>query len=275
MSIVNTDKYPIHDEGSAGYCSLVESSKSQLDGRGFVWLPGFLRSEAIHDLTASVLSLERRGGGFCSADSHNVFLEGGSDCDSDDQSSSTHPARIRLKSSKLILNARDMAPYAAGLDELFASSTFVNFLSSVLRTTLHPSADPYGKYYANVFRAGDGLNWHFDRSEYSVSLILRPADEGGEFQFAPDSRDAVGGWDAMPGPDLEDARRALERDGKAVEAPTLAAGDAYVFRGRDALHRVSEVVRGTRINLILTYNAEPHVRLNRYTLQKFFGVDEE
>ena len=49
----------------------------------------------------------------------------------------------------------------------------------------------------------------------------------------------------------------------------------YIFRGQNSLHRVSEITIGTRINLILTYNTEPDVKLNRYTLRKFFGVDEE
>jgi hypothetical protein len=31
-------------------------------------------------------------------------------------------------------------------------------------------------------------------------------------------------------------------------------------------------VEGTRVNVILTYNAELGVRLNAYTLRKFFGV---
>ena len=152
------------------------------------------------------------------------------------------------------------------------SQAFLNFLSSILQAKLYPSTDPYDKYYANIFHPGDGLNWHFDRSEYSISLILQPAQIGGEFQFFPNSRDVVKDWDEMPVA-IEDVSRAFEPHSMKVEEPTLAAGDMYVFRGKNSLHRVSEIVKGARINIILTFNTEPDARLNRYTLLKFFGVE--
>ncbi len=43
------------------------------------------------------------------------------------------------------------------------------------------------------------------------------------------------------------------------------------FRGRDSLHRVSKIVEGTRINLILTYNTEPGVRLRLHAEKVFHG----
>ena len=160
------------------------------------------------------------------------------------------------------------------LNDLFTSQSFLNFISNILQTRLYPSTDPYGKYYANIFHVGDGLNWHFDRSEYSISLILQPAQEGGKFQFVPNTRDVVKGWDIMP-LDVEDVSIALEPHSTVVHETKLAAGDVYIFRGQNSLHRVSEIIRGKRINIILTYNTAPDVRLNQYTLQKFFGVGME
>ena len=87
-----------------------------------------------------------------------------------------------LKSSNLILNAQDISQHTTTnneLNDLFTSQSFLNFISTILQTRLYPSTDTYGKYYANIFHVGDGLNWHFDRSEYSISLILQPAQEGG------------------------------------------------------------------------------------------------
>ena len=177
--IVNLTKYPIHKR-NADYESLLQSSMSQLDRQGFVSLPNFLCPDAIDELTSSILALEKKGVGFNSSDSHNVFLE--EDDTSSSKSSSFHPCHIQLDSSKLILNAHNIAPYTAKLNHLFMSQAFLNFISSILQAKLYPSTDPYGKYYANIFHPGDGLNWHFDRSEYSISLILQPAQIGGEFQ---------------------------------------------------------------------------------------------
>jgi hypothetical protein len=273
--IVNIAQYPIDGERGKNnpndYEKLLQSSISQLDLRGFVSLSNFLRPDAIDKLTSCILDLERRGAGFFSSDSHNVFLEEAENDAGPSVSSSSmnHPRNVRLNSSKLILNANDLAPHAFELNDLFESREFLDFVSSILGTELYPSDDPHGKYYANVFRPGDGLQWHLDRSEYSVSLILRPARIGGKFQFVQNSRSVVEGWDEIP----RDVPRAFAEASMVVEEPDLAAGDMYVFRGRDSLHRVSEIVEGTRINLILTFNTEPGVRLNGYTLRKFFGVD--
>ncbi|KAL3827217.1 hypothetical protein ACHAXA_006772 [Cyclostephanos tholiformis] len=267
--IVNIEKYPIDTKKDAsGYEKLLQSSISQLTVQGFVALPDFLRPCAIDKLTSCILDLERRGVGFYSCDSHNVFLEEEGDSASF-QSPTNHPRNVLLNSSKLIIDARHLAPHFVELTDLYESREFINFVGSILGTELHPSADPHGRYYANVFRPGDGLQWHLDRSEYSVSLILRPAHVGGKFQFVPNSRRVVEGWDDMP----SDVIHAFAHEASmVVEEPDLVAGDMYIFRGRDSLHRVSEIAEGTRINLILTYNADPGVRLNRYTLRKFFGV---
>ena len=274
MDIVNLSQYPIHEEvKSDAYRSLIRSSISQIEKQGFVSLPNFLSPNVVDELTSSILALEQRGIGFCSRDSHNVFLEE-DETDSSSLPSSMHPRHINLNSSKLIFNSHDLDPHSTQLNNLFSSEAFLGFISSILQTKLYPSSDPYGKYYANIFHIGDGLNWHFDRSEYSVSLILQPAEDGGNFQFAPNSRGAVESWNEMP-LDVEDVSRALEPHSLVVEQPPLAAGDMYVFRGQNSLHRVSEVVKGTRINIILTFNTEPDVRLNRYTLKKFFGVDDD
>ena len=81
------------------------------------------------------------------------------------------------------------------------------------------------------------------------------------------------GWDTMP-LDLEEVSNALEKHSKIIHRSVLSAGDIYIFHGQNALHRVSEITNGTRINIILTYNTEMNVELNSYTLQKFFGVEK-
>mmetsp|Transcript_15572 Transcript_15572/g.23556 ORF Transcript_15572/g.23556 Transcript_15572/m.23556 type:complete len:283 (+) Transcript_15572:140-988(+) len=273
---INYSKYPIdqfENDVDGKYNYLLQNSIKQINCDGFVSLPSFLLPDAVDKLTACILKLEEDGVGFYSSDSHNVFL------DADDQSdamSPLHPRRIQLDSSKLIINASDLLlakeAQAPNLDELFMSQRSVlNFISSVMQTKLYPSTDPYGKFYANIFREGDGLNYHFDRSEYSISLILQPSEEGGEFQFLPNSRTIVEGWDEMI-LDIDDIAEAVAPHSLEMKRPKLAAGDLYLFRGQNSLHRVSEITKGKRINIILTFNTEPDVRLNHYTLQKFFGV---
>ena len=272
-SYINYSKYPINQyeqDDDGRYNSLLQISIEQMKRDGFVSLSSFLLPDAVDALTSCVLKLEKDGIGFYSTDTHNVFL----DADADEFMSQLHPRKIQLNSSKLIMNAADLLQSrdAPDLDEIFMSQKcFLEFISSVMQTKLYPSTDPYGKFYANIFREGDGLNYHFDKSEYSVSLILQPSEEGGEFQFLPNSRSLVECWDEMI-LEIDEIAKAVEPHSLEIKRPKLVAGDLYLFRGENSLHRVSKITKGKRINIILTFNTEPEIKLNQYTLKKFFGV---
>ena len=187
---IDLERYPLHLQTEARM-RLVEVSRAQLKDEGFVSLPHFVQRDVVDGVTAVILQLERDGAGFYSRDSHNVFLE---DHRVTNQSSDQlHPRFIEQKSSKLILNACDLAQTPSTdaldhLDKLFSSPLVIDFVSEVLQSKVHPSVDPHGKYYANVYNVSDGLSWHLDRSQFSISLTLRPALAGGEFEFAPNSR---------------------------------------------------------------------------------------
>ena len=47
------------------------------------------------------------------------------------------------------------------------------------------SADSLDALEIAVFRPGDQLGWHFDNSEFSVTIMLQDAHEGGQFDYVP------------------------------------------------------------------------------------------
>ena len=53
-----------------------------------------------------------------------------------------------------------------------------------------PYADPLGALNLAVMSDGDQLQWHFDQTDFVVSLALQDADEGGDFEVAPQIRTA-------------------------------------------------------------------------------------
>ncbi|CAJ1456591.1 unnamed protein product [Effrenium voratum] len=136
------------------------------------------------------------------------------------------------------------------------------------------SADPLGGVYLNFFERGDQLGWHFDRSEYSVNLILREcprtAAKAGQFMYLPDSRPFI---DARVDDfDVAQLGSGLRFDGLSeVVEPDLQPGTLYLFAGNRSLHCVSENTTDvTRVNAIFTFNPQPDVALNAYTRRKFF-----
>ena len=57
-----------------------------------------------------------------------------------------------------------------------------------------------------------------------------------------------------------------------VETLTFAPGDLVLFRGRDALHRVTPTIGDvTRLLVVFAFNDEPGVRLSDSALATFYG----
>ena len=53
---------------------------------------------------------------------------------------------------------------------------------------LHVYEDPVSNMIVNVQRAGQEFNWHFDTNEFTITMLLQPADQGGEFEHVPELR---------------------------------------------------------------------------------------
>ena len=180
-AIIDLERYPIHLQTEAR-TRLVETSRAQLREDGFVSLPNFVKRNVVDSATTAIVQLERDGVGFHSRESHNIFLE--EHKVTNQTSSDLHPRFIELKSSKTLLNACDLAKSSIALehlDTLFSSSLITEFVSEILQTNVHPSVDKYGMYYGNIYNESDGLSWHLDRSQFSISLTLQPS-LGGQFE---------------------------------------------------------------------------------------------
>ncbi|HEV3452204.1 MAG TPA: hypothetical protein VG869_13525, partial [Acidimicrobiia bacterium] len=116
---------------------------------------------------------------------------------------------------------------------------------------LYPYADRLGALNLAVMEAGDELAWHFDQTDFVVSLALVPARSGGDFEYAPRIRE----------PDDEHydrVARVLQGDGTAVRRLPMTPGTLLLFEGRFSLHRVAPI-EGDRARLValLAYDTEP------------------
>jgi hypothetical protein len=116
----------------------------------------------------------------------------------------------------------------------------------------------------DIYLDAPPAGWHFDESPFAVTLMLRPSERGGDFEFAPISRT----YDEK---EMTSARRVLTlQDGvrKIAQAP----GTLTVFSGRNALHRVAPVQGlSARINAVLTFAPTPGLRLTPETQAMFYG----
>jgi hypothetical protein len=159
---------------------------------------------------------------------------------------------------------RQLGPYAVGvvaydmfatdsaLRRLYEWDPLMHFIEAVLqRGPLFRYADTLGALNLAVMTDGDELQWHFDQTDFVVSLAIQDADAGGDFEVAPLVRTA----DDERYDDVMDVFRG--RSDKVVHLP-MTPGTLMIFAGRHSLHRVSPISGSTpRLVALLAYDTKP------------------
>jgi len=126
------------------------------------------------------------------------------------------------------------------------------FVAAILGLdTIHPYADPLGALNLAVMGDGDELQWHFDQTDFVVSLALQDADEGGDFEVAPFIRTADDECYA-------DVARVLAGDRAPLTVLPMTPGTLLVFAGRYSMHRVAPIHGPTpRLVGLFGYDTRP------------------
>jgi hypothetical protein len=256
--VVDLDTYPIHDlDGERGR-ALVRRCRQELVEHGASSLPGFLLPVAVDQMVACANRLADTA--WCSNQAHTVYFE-----PVDDQVPVEHPRARAVRSAKRGI-AYDHIPADAPLRRLYESDDMTRFVAAALgKDRLYRSADPLDALQMTAFHAGEELGWHFDRSEFSVTVMYQLAEGGGEFVYVPRLR-------SDEDPNDAGVRRILDGVTQDVAVLPSAPGTLALFHGHDALHRVTPIEGATpRLNSVLTYGETPDMRLNDLTSQLFYG----
>ena len=175
-----------------------------------------------------------------------------------------HPALKMVETSNNTLCADQIAP--SPLLRLYEWPEFALFLAATMgREKLHAMADPLARVNVMSYSAGQTLNWHFDRAEFTVTLLLQAPDEGGAFEYRTDLRTAEN-------PNYDGVAQLLEGADPAMQTMHVTAGTLNVFRGVNTPHRVTPV-KGTtpRMIAVLTYFEKQHVRFSASEQLGFYG----
>jgi len=256
--LVDLARFPIGDLTGAAAQDLIAQYRRQLAETGVALLRGFLTPQA----TAAVAAEARAaapGAYFCD-NTHNVYLE-----PDDGDFAPDHPRRRRLRTIVGSV-AYDLLPPGSPLRRLYAWDNLIEFVRLVLdRPTLYRLADPLGALSINVFQPGGHHAWHFDEAEYTTTIMLQEAEEGGTFEYMPHLRRPDGG-------EYGTIRRVLDGDERGVQRLPFAAGTLSIFAGRLSIHRVTEVLgRRPRLVAVLAFNGKPGVTNSDEVRQLFWG----
>jgi len=207
--------------------SFVETGREQMRTSGACEIAGFIRPEALPSFVADaqrLAPLAHRSGGL-----GTVYLG------FPDESFPTDHPQQWLGDYNVGAVAYDLFPGDSPIRELFEWDELRSFVAAILGLeTIYPYADPLGALNLAVMGEDDQLQWHFDQTDFVVSLALQDADTGGDFEVAPFIRTAD---DERYG----DVARVLAGDRERLTVLPMTPGTLLVFAGRHSLHRVSPI----------------------------------
>jgi predicted 2-oxoglutarate/Fe(II)-dependent dioxygenase YbiX len=124
--------------------------------------------------------------------------------------------------------------------------------------------DPLARVNVMSYGAGQALNWHFDRSEFTTTLLLQAPDAGGAFEYRSDLRS-----DEDPN---YDGVAALLNGQDRPRQIGLSAGTLNVFAGKNTAHRVTPVEGDTsRVIAVFSYYETPDVMFSEEERIGFYG----
>ena len=255
--LVDLARYPIDRLDSAHGAAFAQACRTRFIEDGLCVLPELVRPEAL-----ALLADEANGclghAWFCKS-THNVYL------DSNEADVPAGDVAGRQERTFVGSIPYDRIAEDSALRRLYLWDPLRDFVGAVLgKPRLHRFADPLGACSVNVFVDGGEHGWHFDESEFTVTLMLQAPESGGSFQYVPRIR----------GREDERAIVAAVLDGdrgRVLDLP-FTAGTLLVFGGRQTLHRVTRV-GGARPRLVpvLTYAERPGLTNSEAVRKLFWG----
>lgn len=245
-ALVDLDRYPLLDLAGDAGGQVVASARSDLAARGACELPGFLTATGLAACEADAVELAplaHRSSGATTAYLEHPAAHWPPD----------HPRRRRNPFS-LGAVAYDQFPAASPVRALYEWPPLLTFLATVLgREEIYRYADPLGALNLAVMGHGDVLGWHFDQTDFVVSLAIRSAEAGGLFEVVPGTRTA------------DDERydvveQVLDGTHPHDVLPNTP-GTLLIFAGRRSLHRVSPIEGATsRLIALFGFDDRPDTR---------------
>jgi len=256
--IVDLDRYPIAETDSVSCRDLIARCRDRFRRDGIVILEGFACAEATHALTEEAAAVAPLA--FTRVHHHNVYLR------PDDEAQPAGHARNRQVFSNRGNVSTDNIPDGGPLKTLYAWEPLRDFIGAVLDgPPLYHYGDPLAALMVNVNHAGEELGWHFDNSEFSVTLMLQRAERGGVFRYQPGVR-------TDDDREYEMVDRILDGASPDVHDLDPPPGTLVIFRGHRALHCVTPVEGPTsRLVGVLSYSHTEGERMLPFVQKMFHG----
>jgi len=255
--MVDLQRYPIADLATAEGTAFADQCRQQYLETGLCMLPSFITAEAQQFLTEEANNIS--GNAYFCRNTHNAYLT------RQDSSLSASDVANRQEQTYVGSVPYDQIAEDTHLRQLYCWDPLKDFIGYVLdKNEFYRFADPLGACSINVFVNGGEHGWHFDESEFTVTLMLQAPESGGAFEYVPKIRGAVN--------EKVIVTSVLDGDRSQVVELPFSAGTLLIFGGQQTIHRVTRV-HGERPRLVpvLCYSEQAHQKNSEAVRKLFWG----
>ncbi len=257
--ILDLEAYPLDRREQCG--DLVRECQRNLEQSGMFSLAGFVRPDAIRHAAEELRPLVRNRS-FHHIRAHNIFF--------DDHVAGVpvdHPALTEVVSSNHTV-CGDQFPGGV-INRIYEWPPLTDFLARTMnKPQLFTMEDPLARVNVMSYQDGEGLGWHYDRSEFTTTLLIQEPIAGGEFEYRLDLR-------SENDPNLDGVARLMRGNDPDVQRVRLTAGTLNVFRGKNSPHQVVPT-SGERDRLVAVFSfyERPGVIFSREERVGFYGREQ-
>jgi hypothetical protein len=256
--LLDLDRYPLHQPGSPAWTALVDKCRADLAKEGMFDLEGFVRQPAVERAITEIKPVMDTLS-FVHRRAHNVYFR-----KEVPELAADHPALATVETISHTVCADQIANSVPVW--IYEWPHFAVFLAACMeKEALFTMRDPLARVNVMSYREGEALNWHFDRSEFTTTILFQAPDEGGEFQYRSNLRTDTD-------PNYDGVVRALRGEDPEVRTIALKPGSLNVFKGKNTMHRVTPVKgRKERLISVYSYYERPGVMFSKEEQMGFYG----
>ena len=232
--------------------------KDKFHQEGLCIIKNFINQSMLHKLKESLNNLSSQA--FYNKVKGNAYLN-----NEDPELPKDHAKNI-ISTTSLSVIAYDQIPEKNILKQIYHNPNVLNLISTIIdKGPLYPYACPLGAINIAYMKEGDSLRWHFDQSDFVVSLPIQDADAGGQFEYVANIRSAQE-------ENYNEVRKILLDDYANISSLTTAPGSLIIFQGKNTIHRVREVLGKTpRVVALFAYSFEKDFNSSDYLRKIRYG----
>ena len=256
---LDLERHPLDGLDTPAGEALVARCRSDLARNGMFNLEGLIRPAALPRAVAGLRPV-LDSAAFEHKRSHNIYFRKDIAGLAPD-----HPALRQVTTINHTICA-DQMPADTLVLQIYEWPAMAAFLAATMcKPRLHTMADPLARVNVMVYRAGEALNWHFDRSEFTTTLLLQAPEAGGVFEYRSDLR-------TESNPNYAGVAALIEGRDPQLKTQPLAAGTLNVFRGKNTAHRVTPIEgKIPRVIAVFSYYEQPGVMFTPEERTGFYG----